>query len=804
MNPVGIVIPWFGADLRGGAEQQAFQIATRVAARGHAVEVLTTCNRSFNSDWDVNHHDPGVSEEKGVIIRRFLVANRDASAFDQVNAKLLALDRLGLRPGISPMTPLEAQTFIHETIKSPDLLAYLQENRDRYHAFIFLPYMFSASVLGIPLVADRAWLQPCLHDEPAAYLPEIAEMFQDARGLLFNSTGELELALRLYGPGIYPRSAVVGEGIEQSSYTVDESEAALPAQLRGARFVLYLGRRDRTKNVDLLVNSFARFRTARPNSDLQLVVAGPGTKSFADDSVHDLGEVSRKMKAALLAYCLALAQPSRNESFSRAMMEAWSLQRPVVAHRECLATARAVKESSGGWLAGDENEWAEAFAHLDSIRDRELKRFGALGRAYAKEYADWNKVIPRYETLLELPPSSTVSVPRKARAMSSKPNVAVASRSKTPRAIHQLLPDIVYGDAISNHALAIRNHLRQAGHESQIFVNRREKRMAAEAVLWKEAQPLAADALLYHHSIGSELTAFAAAHRGPKCLIYHNITPANYFAPYRPGFAWMLEVGRAQLPMLARYFPMSAGVSSYNAGELSDCGFRAPAVLPIIIDPDRWNIAPDETKMARLQDGRTNLLFVGRIAPNKQQVRLIKAFSEYRKLQPNSRLILAGEDHAFDPYYQEVRATIERLGLTGDVELTGRVEDASLLAYYRTANLYWSFSAHEGFGTPLIEAMWFDIPVLALRAAAVPETLGPAGIVFDPDTQTDSIINLAFRLTDDLEFRAPVIAAQRERRLCFTSSAVHARLANLAKHLLARPGTAARAHSGKRRAKDSE
>src|SRR5439155_9976307 len=119
-----------------------------------------------------------------------------------------------------------------------------------------------------------------------------------------------------------------------------------------------------------------------------------------------------------------------------------------------------------------------------------------------------------------------------------------------PRAVHQLLPDIVYGDAISNQARAIREHLRRHGYESEIFVKRRGPRMTGEARLFDETQPAAADALIYHHSIGSELTAFAVAHRGAKCLVYHNVTPAEFYAPYRPGFAWMLETGRAHLAHL--------------------------------------------------------------------------------------------------------------------------------------------------------------------------------------------------------------------------------------------------------------
>jgi glycosyltransferase involved in cell wall biosynthesis len=769
MKPVAIVSPWFGAELTGGAEQQAFQIATRLAARGHNVEVLTTCNRSFHSDWSTNHHPSGMSHEHGLTIRRFRVDERAAQAFDQVNAKLLALAATALRPGVSPLSAAEAHTFVHENIKSAALLAYLHAARETYQAFIFLPYMFAPTLLGALLVADRAWLQPCLHDEAAAYLPETAETFRRVRALLFNSEGERELALRLYGPGIYARSTVVGEGIERAVYEPEQLARALPAGLRGADFILYLGRRDRVKNVDRLTRAFAQFKAAQPESRLQLVLAGPGAQSFNADSVHDLGLVSDETKAALLAHTRALAQPSRNESFSRAIMEAWAAGRPVLAHRDCLATAIAVERAGGGWLAADEAEWARAFARIEAASDAELAGRGQSGRAYAAEHADWDKTIARYETLLGLPAQTNAA--------------ARVARSSEPRAIHQLLPDIVFGDAISNQARAIRSHLRSFGYESEIFVKRREARMTAEALLFDESQPAPGDGLLYHHSIGSELTAFAVAHTGPKCLIYHNVTPAEFFAPYRPGFAWMLDVGRAHLSRLARHFPVSVGDSAFNAAELAACDFRKPGVLPIIVDPDKWNIAPDAQLMARLQDGRTNILFVGRIAPNKRQDRLVEMFAHYRALNANTRLVIAGDGRVFDPYFNHVWATIKRLDLAAHVAVTGLVEDAQLLAYYRTAHLYWSASEHEGFGAPLVEAMWFDVPVLALSATAVPETLATAGTLFAPDEELAAVAARAYRLTHERDVRRAVITAQRARRLDFTAAAVQPILARLIERL---------------------
>jgi glycosyltransferase involved in cell wall biosynthesis len=535
--------------------------------------------------------------------------------------------------------------------------------------------------------------------------------------------------------------------------------------------------------VPLLVGAYRRFRAARPTSDLKLVLAGEGGEGFVGGGVLDLGVVDGGTKRALLGGARALFQPSRNESFSRAMMEAWLAGRPVAAHAECLATALAVERSRGGWLAASEEEWAGLFARAADAPDEELRELGARGRAYAADHADWDKVIDRYERVLGELDADGIS------AGAGRP------AGSELRAVHQLLPDFVYGDAISNQAALLRDALRGLGFRSEIFAKRREAGVAGEALLIDEEGVEADAGLIYHHSIGSEVTAAAVAHRGPKCLVYHNVTPHEFFAPYRPGFAWLLETGRASLPRLARHFPCSVGDSPFNAAELSSCGFRDPGVLPIIVSPDRWNVGADESLAEELQDGRTNLLFVGRFAPNKRQDKLVRAFAEYAALDPDSRLVIAGDGQEFDPYFRRVLDEIERLGSGPRVLITGRVSDAVLLACYRTADLYLSASGHEGFGVPLVEAMWFDVPVLAARAGAVPDTVGDAALLFDAETDLREVARLAKLLArDDRELRRRLVERGRARREAFTPGAVRPVIESLARRMV----MAARNEAGRR------
>ena len=763
MKPLAIVTPWFGEDLRGGAERQAYQVAARLAARGYPVEVLTTCCRAFEEDWGTNHLAAGSHREGDITVRRFAIDRRNKILFDRINDELLSLPAGSLRPGVDPVTHSATSIFVDDNINSDDLLTHLCEYRDTYHAFIFIPYLYGLTLRGLPLVADKAYLQPCLHDEAYAYLPQVEKLFRTARGLLFNSEGEARLAAKLYGPGVLSRSRVVGEGIELSAFKGEQLARVLPAQVEGEQFISYLGRRCRTKNVDFLIEAYAEFKVRFPQSKLKLVLAGAGETSYAGEGVIDLGWVAEDVKAALLKHCLALFQPSRNESYSRVLMEAWAAGRPVAAHRECAATATAVERAHGGWTAGSVAEWVDLFAEVDSLDRHELNRIGERGRAYAARHADWDASINAYEEALDLPTKNNAAAAAPPSSGRRQPDFGV---------VHQLLPDLAYGDAISNQAIAIRDHLRALGFRSDIFVKNLDRRVSSEARVFDRNLINKDAGLLYHHSIGSELTEFAVAHQGPRCLIYHNITPAKFFASYRPGFAWMLEAGRADLGRLAPHFTSSVGDSAYNASELAACGFNRPGVLPIIVNPARWNMAADPRLMNELQDGKANLLFVGRIAPNKCQDQLLKAFTSYLTRDANARLIIAGDGRMADPYYRRVVDSVGKLNLTGHVVFAGQVSDAQLSAYYRTAHLYWSMSEHEGFCVPIIEAMWFDAPVLAYRSSAVPETLGGAGRMFTSKTDLDEVARLAELMIHDDELRKEVLAAQAVRRMDFLPNTV--------------------------------
>lgn len=397
---VALVTPWFGASLTGGAERTAFQVACGLAERGHAVRVITTCAESFGADWGTSAHQPGASASHGLSIDRFPVDPRDRDAFDRANEVLLARPPSYYQAG-NAIEPDVEHGFVSQGINSAAAVDAVREASRQLDAVLVLPYPYGLSIAATAAAGSRAILQPCLHDEPYAYLSAVGEAFRDAGALLFNTAAERRLASRIHGPAIALKSLVVGTWVERESPTVLPSRVG-DFQPRDHRYVLYLGRRDATKNVDALVESFTTFRRRNRISRLELVLVGPGTRSWADarHDVHDLGEVDDVEKAALLDGATALAQPSLNESFSRVVAEAWGRGKPVIVNGRCDATADAVRETHGGWMPTTKAEWSATLETVDRLSQDAIDAYGERGRRYVAEQTSRERILDHYETVI--------------------------------------------------------------------------------------------------------------------------------------------------------------------------------------------------------------------------------------------------------------------------------------------------------------------------------------------------------------------------------------------------------------------
>jgi glycosyltransferase involved in cell wall biosynthesis len=327
--------------------------------------------------------------------------------------------------------------------------------------------------------------------------------------------------------------------------------------------------------------------------------------------------------------------------------------------------------------------------------------------------------------------------------------------------VHQLLAALSYGDAIGNEALAIQRHLHAAGHESDIFAEMVHPRVAHLArPLWEYREASSPETVcIFHFSIGS--AAGRLVHHAPDRLVivYHNITPARFFLGFHPHLAGLCHHGRRELLAFAPRAELGLGDSEVNRRELEEAGFARTAVLPIVLDLSLYDRRPSPVVRGLYDDGRANVLFVGRIIPNKRIEDLIRSFAVFQKwVRPRSRLLLVGDYRGFERYLDRLQELVRELRLD-EVVFTGQVDDDDLYAYYRLADVFLCLSEHEGFCVPLQEAMHFGLPVIAYDAGAVRETLRGGGLLLQ-DKRPEVVADLLDRLTRGGALRRAVLASQ--------------------------------------------
>jgi glycosyltransferase involved in cell wall biosynthesis len=387
-DTLAFVAPWYGRNIAGGAEAECRATARALRDRGIPVEILTTSARDHASPW-TDHHPDGVTEEDGLVVRRFKVRPRDPERYARLQWRLTLCGTL---------TSFEEEDFVRESVNSNDLYAYLGAERDRYW-YAFIPYCFGTTWEGALVAPERSLLIPCLHDEPFAQLKWTRRVLRAVRAVCFHVPAERALAESLAGADA-ERFHLVGEGVD-----------ALPPG-DGARFrrthrvadpfILYAGRKAAEKNTPLLVEYFARYKLTHPGSRLRLVLIGSGgvripARLSAD--ILDLGFVPLQDKADAYAAALALCQPSLLESFSLVMMEAWLAGAPSLVHGRCAVTRDHCLASNGGLFFEDYFEFVEALELL--ARDEALRRrMGEAGRAYVLANYTWDRVTDNYLAVL--------------------------------------------------------------------------------------------------------------------------------------------------------------------------------------------------------------------------------------------------------------------------------------------------------------------------------------------------------------------------------------------------------------------
>ncbi|MGE0451286.1 MAG: glycosyltransferase family 4 protein [Vicinamibacterales bacterium] len=378
------VVHRFGADIAGGSEAHCRQVAERLAAR-HDVTVLTTCARDHIS-WR-NEHPEGLSSLGALEVRRFAVA-RPRSLHRFAEASEVAFSG-------SASERQQEDWFAENGPDVPGLLRHLSDDGHRYDAILFWAFRYAEVYFGLPLVQDRAVLVPTAEDDPVMRMPIVAPFFARARGLIYLTPEEQALVeRRLADP---PPSIVIGSGLEPAPARSPRSLSELGVR---APFILYLGRIDPNKGCGDLFRHFMRYADEL-NGSLQLVLAGPASMPIPEHrAIRSLGFVDDATREALLEQAVLLAMPSRYESLSLVLLEAWNHGLPALVNGRCAVLKGQALRANGALYYRNYDEFARGLSRLTGDPDL-ARQLGRQGLAYVEREYRWPIVIGKIEDLLQ-------------------------------------------------------------------------------------------------------------------------------------------------------------------------------------------------------------------------------------------------------------------------------------------------------------------------------------------------------------------------------------------------------------------
>jgi L-malate glycosyltransferase len=327
--------------------------------------------------------------------------------------------------------------------------------------------------------------------------------------------------------------------------------------------------------------------------------------------------------------------------------------------------------------------------------------------------------------------------------------------------VHQFATSLSYGDAISDEMLEIRSVLREKGFGSEIFVKMFDPRSAKYVKDYRDYKAYSSptNIVIFHFSIGSPVSKLFFRVPDRKMMIYHNITPHEYFIDAHRVLARECYKGRLEINLFVDKVDLAVGDSEFNRKELEAFGYKATGVLPILMNFAKFDGRPDPVTLKIFDNGKTTLLYVGRMIPNKKFEDVLKTYYFYKTyFNPDSQLILAGDYRGLERYFASIQELAGKLKLA-DVHFSGHIDFDELLAFYRVADVYLSLSEHEGFGVPLLEAYYNKIPVIGYTAGAVEETMNGGGVtIHEKDfIKTAALID---RIQGDAALRERIVTGQ--------------------------------------------
>lgn len=354
--------------------------------------------------------------------------------------------------------------------------------------------------------------------------------------------------------------------------------------------------------------------------------------------------------------------------------------------------------------------------------------------------------------------------------------------------IIQLFSSLSYGDAIGNDILALDAIIKENGFQTKIYAEKIDKRISPElASHISEFTAEPTDLLILHVGGATKLNQWIKEVKCKKVMIYHNITPPIFFDNYNKKSAEYCERGLKEVESLNQTFDMVLACSDFNRQNLLDMGYACKInVLPILIPFDDYKKTPNQAVLEKYNDDFTNIIFLGRLVPNKKQEHVLEAFSEYQKKFNNkSRLFIVGNPAGCENYSEKLKEYAKKLNVK-NVIFTGHTRFDEILSYYKLSDLFLCMSEHEGFCVPLVEAMFFNIPIVAYASSAIPWTLNGSGFLLEEKNPelTAAVMN---RILTDSSLKEKILKNQQERLSDFNHEKVAEQFWNCMKDFIKQP-----------------
>lgn len=400
---VAFVVTGYGKQARGGAEQHCRMLAERLTT-DYEVEVLATCVENYIKGG--NELPVGVEEENGVIVRRFEAQPIHPKLHEYYVRKSKwgrklrkSLFQLGILRSLASMKPvwtykpeMEQRVMQSYVFYSPQLLSYVQENKEQYKAIVPINISYPLAYYVSLIAPEKTILIPTMHYESSTFRSIYTEVFTKVAYIGFNTLAEQKLAERIFGKRMSDHGIIsVGiEDTEDADWTTTQNKYNLPEN-----YLLFIGRIDRGK-LNHIIQYYQYYKEQYKQSDLKLVlVGGLFSKPVEHPDIIYTGFVSENEKYAIIQHSKVFVNPSKFESLSLILLEGMSRGKAMLVNGKCAVLKEHCQRSKGGALYYTNKRDFISKLHKIETSDELRMQMSESGKVYVNQEYDWDVIMGR-------------------------------------------------------------------------------------------------------------------------------------------------------------------------------------------------------------------------------------------------------------------------------------------------------------------------------------------------------------------------------------------------------------------------